>query len=619
MFNPEYYVGEYRNPADGVWHTLRYHDELETPIPEGAETKIAERKPIVIVPVPAQSVWVDEALKMRPARHEQRSQALQMMACQEGQERSLLKNKRHRDPSTLSSTEPMSESRAERMGDVSAMAGCEVEAMEECDMNGGRELKRGGEYGGQVTEDDNTNNDSSNNTNSNSGNNACSSVASSAINDYPRGSCITYIYDHDHDADSANLKLNDVVHVIGIVAYVPELAMAHMEHHNVQDNGDTMLLDNDMLETHPPTSHVPRVHALVIRKDSTIYPSHIPSSISNVLKARSWLLEYLSIVLGGDELAAEYLLLQLVSHVQRTKQNQSQLATEALGVLPALNLTGCPSLDAQSTTPIKNKVSGSNDNTSSGMEGKGRGDDALSPFGEALVSAIRAVVPRCQALPLTVKTLNDRPWWPRREHGRAKLSTGPLQMAEGTQLVLDETPMQAGTLCEVGLRNLNALQGIMREQKVSYEFEVFALQQPTDSPVTILSTGNTLLKGMGEVAVPLRPKALPPRKRDVGESIAAQNTLEDARSYLSMARQLHVVIPDGLKNILEQEMVKAKQTNPKEVSPEVLHRWLGLALLSSASYGETELTLERWNSVVEMEKQREARRSNAVPQEQMKA
>jgi Mini-chromosome maintenance replisome factor len=58
MLNPEYHVGEYRS-ADGAWHTSRFCDEIEGPIVAGTtETKLAERKPLVLIPVPNESEWV---------------------------------------------------------------------------------------------------------------------------------------------------------------------------------------------------------------------------------------------------------------------------------------------------------------------------------------------------------------------------------------------------------------------------------------------------------------------------------------------------------------------------------------------------------------------------------
>lgn len=47
----------------------------------------------------------------------------------------------------------------------------------------------------------------------------------------------------------------------------------------------------------------------------------------------------------------------------------------------------------------------------------------------------------------------------------------------------------------------------MTRQRVAYDFEYFALDQPADAPVTVLSLGRSLLKDGVAVTLPLRPTA----------------------------------------------------------------------------------------------------------------
>lgn len=95
MLNPEYYVGEYHRP-DGSWATAKFADQvwaggvgtsgsrslmpvsckalasaagvrrrssvplssqLDEAVPEGGESRFAERRPLLLVPVPAESDW----------------------------------------------------------------------------------------------------------------------------------------------------------------------------------------------------------------------------------------------------------------------------------------------------------------------------------------------------------------------------------------------------------------------------------------------------------------------------------------------------------------------------------------------------------------------------------
>lgn len=566
MFNPEYYVDEYKPSSDGSWHSLRYHDELETPVPQDSETKIADRKPVVVIPVPGESAWVKGCFENGDS-----GEGRGTCTSQENLKPSE-SNKRDRECDTLEENMSMSMANHE-----DAASSDKLDIHDDASSGNVHNAKRGGSQSKEILGE------------------AGKNSSNSAADCYPGGSCLTYIYESENQSQD-DLKLNDVVTVIGIVSFVPELAAVHMEMND--GNADEMMLDDDMLMTHPPTSSVPRLHALVIKKESCMYPAHNHISMGNEISViRKKIIDGLSSVLGGDELAAEYLLLQLVSRVQSSQQS-GQLGS-VTGVLPALNLVGCPS-------------NGNEKDVS-----QNRASAALSPFGASISFLLSSLVPRCRTLSLTVENLNSTPWWPRREPGKIKLLSGPLQLASGTQLLLDETQLSAGTLNEVGLRNLSALQNIMRDQKVAYEFEIFALEQPSDCPVTILSTGKTLLKGVGEVVLPLKPvKALDVSTASIDEAFTTSD-VELCRDFLSTARQMTAAIPDSLKEQLEQEMIRAKQTSPYKVSPEVWHRWITLALLLSASYGEGELTMDRWNRIIEMENEREAR--NAVNAKPIKA
>lgn len=71
-----------------------------------------------------------------------------------------------------------------------------------------------------------------------------------------------------------------------------------------------MLLD-EIMASHLPTSHVPRLHVIFLNPDEAgLAAASLPAA--QVAEARARALGFLSQVLGGDSMAAEYLLLQLV-------------------------------------------------------------------------------------------------------------------------------------------------------------------------------------------------------------------------------------------------------------------------------------------------------------------
>ena len=116
---------------------------------------------------------------------------------------------------------------------------------------------------------------------------------------------------------------------------VPELAAAHMQQQQQgsgagqqqqvqqqQAAASSMLLD-DVLASHLPTSRVPRLHAVLLSTVSggadvgMMAPAPAAAaaaamSAEAVGAARARVLGFLSQVLGGDDVAAQYLLLQLL-------------------------------------------------------------------------------------------------------------------------------------------------------------------------------------------------------------------------------------------------------------------------------------------------------------------
>jgi hypothetical protein len=375
---------------------------------------------------------------------------------------------------------------------------------------------------------------------------------------------------------------------------------------------------DEVLETHPPTSQVPRLHVIVLQKEASPFPTHVTATIPAAASAldaadffataRQRTLGFLSMVLGGDNLAAEYLLLQLVSKVHARAQGN---AGSALGAL-SLNLSGCPNVTL-SSDPQKNDAG--DKKGALPQQQQSPADtvqnlatmSSMSPFGAAVVAALSALSPRGCGLPLSVPALNAQPWWPRRQPGSVRLTTGPLQLAAGTQLVLDETVLQAGTLNEVGLRNLAALQGIMQSQKVSYDFEFFSLDQPTDCAVTVLSTGRTLLKGVGEVEVPLRGATSGAEGAAAVEAALVAGDAGPARAFLAAVREIEFSIPESVGHVIEKDMAGAKQADAANVNAECFHRWLNVARLLAVSHGERELSVARWGQARDMESKREAR------------
>ena len=230
-----------------------------------------------------------------------------------------------------------------------------------------------------------------------------------------RGDVMVYAYDHT----SPTPKLNDVVEVWGVVSVVPELGAACATPAAPHDWALAAAL-----AAHPPTSTVPRVHALYVRPARVPLPAPPPPAAGAArAAARTAALAHLTTALHGDALAAELMLLQLVARVH------VRSAGFAVGSL-SVAIGGCPPAP-QGAAPTE-----------------------PSPFATTLAAAVADLAPATVTLPLTVPALNAGRLRPARCPDTSRLVAAPLQVAAGTHLLLDETALAPGKLAPVGVDNL---------------------------------------------------------------------------------------------------------------------------------------------------------------------
>lgn len=102
--------------------------------------------------------------------------------------------------------------------------------------------------------------------------------------------------------DGTSLKLNQVIDIIGFISLDPTL-------YTNQDSED----DAEMMTHYPPTSLVPRLHAVKIIKLTKPDIPNAPEIVSKAEIIREDLHMILSQLLFGDRLAADYLICHLLS------------------------------------------------------------------------------------------------------------------------------------------------------------------------------------------------------------------------------------------------------------------------------------------------------------------
>eukprot|EP00955_Chlamydomonas_euryale_P067666 359912-Chlamydomonas_euryale.AAC.1 len=177
------------------------------------------------------------------------------------------------------------------------------------------------------------------------------------------------------------------------------------------------------------------VHAVMASKSPALVASPPPSAAAPLHMLRAAALSTLSAALGGDDLAAEYVLLASLSRVA------GRVDGAVLGTVP-LALTSVPTPGQAGARP-----------------GSGRAGVALS-------AALAALHPLTRRLLLTVEAANAGGWAPARKAGALRVSQSPLAVPPGTVLLVDETELAAGKFDEAGYKNLQALAGVLAAQQL---------------------------------------------------------------------------------------------------------------------------------------------------------
>ena len=643
MYNPEYYVGAYRD-AGGRWRTTKYTEDLG---PEDlgpgthspADSKIWERRVLYCVPVPGESAWVRRldgagvgAAPSTPAKT--------------SEERAAKKDKRARDEDVeMDAGDDAAGAAEDSVAAARAGAGAAEDSVDAAraakalrnDETGTGEQREGGAAvyvhpGGDASSEDALN---------------LPLGTETAPPGFPAATpCIVKMYDDEDD-----VKLNDVLELVGVLGIAPALAQEMQDmsaepfgvfatepaaaaaangaappNANADASVDFEFMDEARAHN-PPTSVVPRFHVLAARRaspqsfavaaldsgaveDAERAESHdphdpslrvdgsggwglrpldgafrgpplVPSLARRGVEVREKLLAFLAAPLGGDALAAEYVLFALLARVHTRSDG---MPIGKFGV----TLLGAPD-----------------------------GADASSRRGSvasALAEALAMLAPATAHLPLSIASLNARAWAPRKDYATNRLRSGPLQLASGTTLVLDETALSAGALNDRGVRNARALADLATTQELEMDFSFHAMRVPTDVNVVAVSGSRTsgIVEGL-DASVVLRMTA-EPRVPIIGCDGSSSDfeepsrshgidaaSLAEMRAFVARARSSSHAIGADAGARIESAMVAARASDPN-ATQETFHRWLTMSRLAALARGETELSIEHWNRARECER-----------------
>ncbi|KAL3521301.1 hypothetical protein ACH5RR_019450 [Cinchona calisaya] len=510
MLGNEFYVGAYK---DGdVWRTNKFADHSQFPMESSSVMRVWERRMLYCVPVPGQNSWTESFCEAAVIPFTNST--------------SPPREKRQRDDDM--STDDVDMQAPDQEFEDSPSAKRKREQSIPSQSSNLQENIIGGTYSG-----------------------------TGLVPDFNRNSfpCLVKIY----DSPESDLKLNDVFEFIGVLTFDTELKADSDEIGEL----DTSLYEDAM--THLPPSKVPRIHCLVHRKldvhDFLSSPPVLEPKSHLVKEIRQALLGHLTAVLGNDGLAAEFMLLHLLSRVH------ARVDAVAVGKL-SLNLI------------CLNK-------------------DSISVFRNRLNRAIRNLVPFTHSLPLSIDYLNSVSLAPRKDYQINRLVSGALQLAEGSHLTIDETQLQAGTLNTTGVDNARVLKSLMELQKVEYDFTYYKMEMTADVQLLILSEGKSNILP-ADLVLPFRPSSV-----DCCDNVDPE-LLKAWRWYLATMRSLPHSIEQEMQKVVEDDLVAARQAD-RSLGSQGLGRLLTMGRLVSVSFGETCLSLDHWQMVKELERLRRER------------
>lgn len=395
-------------------------------------------------------------------------------------------------------------------------------------------------------------------------------LLNSPIQDRPSKACIVKIYDNFD-----KYKLNTVVDVIGFVSMDPVLdgsqdKLPEFEGIDVEEH----------ISSNPPPSLIPRIHAIKVSELQHINPLiDAEPSInwdSNIAGICSDLHKTLSQCLFGDEVAAHYLFCHLLSNIY------ARIDVENLGRC-ALNLSHLPA------------------------------EVVATDYIQQLYEIIEMLVPASHYFPLTLENLNTTQFNPKKDFKTNRLTSGLLQLAPQTHLVVDETRMATGQLQASGVAAIGSMSQLITTQVVKFDFQFYQLDFEADVPVLVISEGKSILPS--DFHCPLKPSE-PEAVRIIAETLIAAKQFirkrsRDFRCLLTMQKKQNFTLGAGVQNAVQNDLVELRRDF--NMKPDDFHLFLNLSRLVGKSLGKKETDAETWELVKSLEMERRSR-VDALPQ-----
>uniref|UniRef100_A0A8D8C789 Mini-chromosome maintenance complex-binding protein n=2 Tax=Culex pipiens TaxID=7175 RepID=A0A8D8C789_CULPI len=382
-------------------------------------------------------------------------------------------------------------------------------------------------------------------------------LLNSPIPDRPSKACLVKLYSNLEES-----TLNSLVDVVGFLSVDPAL-----------DGSTDQMEDEDELSehqaTHPPPSLIPRIHAISVQKLKHVNPL-VQEPASPLETSDIWrdIQNLLTQCLFGDRIAAEYLFCHLLSTVYIRNE------LESLGQF-SLNLSNVPA-------------------------------ETLPRYTVGLYEILELLLPASHYFPMTLENMNTMQFVPKKDYTTNKLTSGLLQLAPHTHLLLDETRLQAGKLESSGVEAVQNIAHLIKNQKLKYNFQFYQLEFNSDVPILVLSEGKSMLPTNCHTPLLPDPDTVPL----IDETLKAgkhfsQPKLAEMRRFLTVQRIRDFDMKTFDPEIIQNDFLRMRKE--VDASAEDLHSLLVLARLAGLSRGKISLDSECWEHAKELEQERKRR------------
>ncbi|KAJ1461735.1 hypothetical protein M885DRAFT_611346 [Pelagophyceae sp. CCMP2097] len=376
--------------------------------------------------------------------------------------------------------------------------------------------------------------------------------------------CVARVY----PGTGAAPKLNDLVECVAILGGDDAATLgAEREFAAPAADEDAMacqdgwgLDDEDAALWDPPLSQAARLHVVTMRR----LPSHYPIDLeaTGPLPAnelRSAVLARLLSAVGGDALAAEYVLLALLSRVDAR-----------VGAAGARQTVGAMSLQLVASDAA-----------------------AAAQLSTSLHAAVSDLVPRCVLLRASQLAAPKRA-----AAGAERLERSTLQFSDGTVAVIHVDGAFATPAARAAVQQLAG-----RAKALVYDFGFTHSAFEVDAPTIVVTTRDFDVSA--DAKVPHRPADAPPPPPADADAL---------RCYLARARIADVSIDAGAGAAIEAEFVRARAAGSFAADAETaFHRALTRARLLAKSHAAAALGLDHYRRSNALAGEAVNRAANAPP------